>query len=57
MQEAEALDMVKTQATLDMMKTQAETAASMDPRQFLSNAEKIATAYANSEAAQNGYAP
>tara|TARA_R110002020_G_scaffold71059_1_gene183973 strand:+ start:41 stop:1216 length:1176 start_codon:yes stop_codon:yes gene_type:complete len=57
MQEAEALDMVKTQATLDMMKTQAETAAAMDPRQFLSNAEKIATAYANSEAAQNGYAP
>lgn len=57
MQEAEALDMVKTQAALDMMKTQAETQAAMDPRQFLSNAEKIATAYANSDAAQNGYAP
>jgi len=57
MQEAEALDMVKTQAALDMMKTQAETQAALDPRQFLSNAEKIATAYANSEAAQNGYAP
>jgi hypothetical protein len=57
MQEAEALDMVKTQAALDMMKTQAETQAALDPRQFLSNAEKIATAYANSEAAYNGYAP
>jgi len=57
MQEAEALEMVKTQAALDMMKTQAETQAALDPRQFLSNAEKIATAYANSEAAQNGYAP
>jgi hypothetical protein len=57
MQEAEALEMVKTQAALDMMKTQAETQAALDPRQFLSNAEKIATAYANSEAAQNDYAP
>ena len=57
MQEAEAMDMVKTQAALDMMKTQAETQAAMDPRQFLSTSEKVATAYANSEAAQNGFAP
>jgi len=57
MQEAEAMDMVKTQAALDMMKTQAETQAAMDPRQFLSTSEKVATAYANSEAAYNGFAP
>lgn len=58
MQEAEAMDMVKTQAALDMMKTQAETQAAVDPRQFLSQTEKIAAAYANSQGAQaGGFAP
>tara|TARA_R110002020_G_scaffold1234_2_gene5948 strand:- start:1523 stop:2620 length:1098 start_codon:yes stop_codon:yes gene_type:complete len=55
MQEQEALNIVKDQAMLDMMKTQAETAASSNPMQYLSNTQKNARDHATAIGVKEGF--
>ena len=54
-QEQEALDIIKDQATLDMMKTKAETQAASNPMQYLSNTQKNARDHATAIGVKEGF--
>ena len=55
LQEQEALDIIKDQATLDMMKTKAETQAASNPMQYLSNTQKNARDHATAIGVKEGF--
>ena len=55
LQEAEALNIIKDQATLDMMKTKAETEAAANPMQYLSNTQKNARDHATAIGVKEGF--
>ena len=55
LQEQEALNIIKDQATLDMMKTKAETEAASNPMQYLSNTQKNARDHATAIGVKEGF--